>query len=68
MELHCPFCGWNRIRDTSKQANVSWNILDAANQLCEHLDTDHPFAWHALLDLWSDHVAKSDHLSTLPDA
>lgn len=56
VELHCPFCGWNRIKDTAKGTSQVWNEDAVLRQLVEHLQGVHPVRGAQLLDLWTQRV------------
>ena len=53
------FCGWYRIHDNGKVNAISWNVMDAIQQLLDHLDAVHYTAWHEFLNLAINFEAKN---------
>jgi hypothetical protein len=50
--IHCPFCGWHRMRDTAKTNAVVWDYVIASRQLLAHIEDTHHEAWADLLLTW----------------
>jgi hypothetical protein len=39
-EIHCPFCGWNRVRQTTRNSE-DWNLQEVLRELGEHMGSAH---------------------------
>lgn len=54
--IHCPFCGWHRMKDTAKTNAVEWDYASVVARLVLHVDGEHHDRWVEFLNEWNNHA------------